>query len=213
MFKLIKKWAWLVILVTFLATATSGAMSFYYIQPMYAATSTVIVDSHNPADALKDDYNIILANQTMIKTYEQMVRSSSLEKEVIAKLKLNMTPDQLDPLINVSSGAESEMLSIRVVNANPRQAALIANTLAETLRDKVSGLLNRDNIKVFDMSSEEKNASPISPNKKLNIAVAFILGLSASLGIVYFFESSRRIVMNTENGLHITAKRATRSSI
>jgi capsular polysaccharide biosynthesis protein len=211
MFKLFKKWAWLVILVTFLATATSGVMSFYYIQPMYAATSTVIVDSHNPADALKDDYNIILANQTMIKTYEQMVRSSSLEKEVIAKLQLNMTPDQLDPLINVSSGAESEMLSIRVVNANPRQAALIANTLAETLRDKVSGLLNRDNIKVFDMSSEEKNASPISPNKKLNIAVAFILGLAASLGIVYLFESSRRIVMNTENGLHIPAKRATRS--
>jgi len=48
--------------------------------------------------------------------------------------------------------------------------------------------MNIQNVQVVDEAVELSNPTAVKPNKKLNIAIAFILGLMVSVGLAFLLE-------------------------
>jgi capsular exopolysaccharide synthesis family protein len=77
------------------------------------------------------DYNAVLANERLAGTYSQILARRSVLESAIGQLGLSETPDALAKRVTVEAVPETQLIRLSVQDANPSQAVLIANTLAE----------------------------------------------------------------------------------
>jgi len=184
-----KRWV-IVMVLPIIAALTSGVISFYVIKPVYQASTTLIVgekasDSTKAAAQMLDN-NVLLANQQLAKTYATIAQSRTVEQNVIRDLNLSMTVEELDKLISITQVKTTEILDIQITNTEPVLAASIANTMAQEFSKTVIEIKKVDSVSIVDKAVTPE--TPVKPNKKLNILIAFVVGLMASVGLVFLLE-------------------------
>lgn len=184
-----KRWI-IVIALPIIAAITSGIISFYIINPVYQASTTLIVGrkaSESTLVAEKGLENgVLLANQQLAKTYTEIAKSNTVEKNVIKDLDLAMSVKGLDSMISVVQVKTTEILEIQVTNTNPELAALIANSMAKEFSKAIIEIKKVDSVSIVDKA--EIPDSPIKPNKTMNVLIAFLIGLMASVSLVILLE-------------------------
>ena len=184
-----KRWM-IVVLLPLIAALTSGIISFFVIKPVYQASTTLIVgkkaSESGQAAAQMLDNSVLLANQQLAKTYATIAQSRTVEQNVIKNLNLSLTVGGLDSMISINPVKTTEILEIQVSNTNPELAASIANTMAQEFSKAVIEIKKVDSVSIVDTAVTPDK--PVKPNKKLNILIAFVVGLMASVGIVFLLE-------------------------
>ncbi|WP_088188386.1 Wzz/FepE/Etk N-terminal domain-containing protein [Desulfosporosinus sp. FKA] len=184
-----KRWL-IVIALPLIAALTSGIISYYIIKPVYQASTTLIVGKkateEGAAAAQMLDNNVLLANQQLAKTYATIARSRTVEENVIKDLNLTMTAEQLDGLIAVDQVNTTEILEIKVDNTDPERAASIANDIASEFSKAVIEIKKVDSVSIVDKAVTPD--IPVKPNKRLNILIAFVVGLMAAAGLAFLLE-------------------------
>lgn len=182
-----RRWI-LVISIPIIAMIVSGVLSFYVIQPQYAADTTLLVNQ-KPSDTQGViPYSDIQANQALVNTYSAIIKSASVENEVIQQLHLPYSTGALDGMISVSSPTQSQVIDVKVTDKSEAEAVNIANTLASDFQSKAATLMNVENVQIVDKAIAPANPAPVKPNKKLNLAIALILGLLVSVGLAFLLE-------------------------
>lgn len=184
-----KRWL-IVITIPLIAALTSGIISYFIIKPVYQASTTLIVGKkateEGAAAAQMLDNNVLLANQQLAKTYATIARSRTVEENVINDLNLTMTVEQLDKLIAVDQVNTTEVLEIKVDNTDPKQAASIANAMVSEFSKAVIEIKKVDSVSIVDKAVPPD--IPVKPKKTLNIAIAFVVGLMAAVGMAFLLE-------------------------
>lgn len=199
---------WLpVVVVPVVAAIVSGILSFFVLHPQYEADTTLLVNQpQNSAAQMALEYDSIMANQALVNTYSAIIKSNSIESSVIHKLGLPYTVQQLDKMITVSSPTQSQVIDVKVIAPSESQAVAIANALATTFQSRAAQLMNVENVQIVDRAFVQPNAKPVKPNKKLNVAVAFILGLIVGIGIAFlreYLDNRIRTPEDSERLLHL----------
>lgn len=184
-----KRWM-IVVALPLIAAITSGVISFFVIQPSYQATTTLIVgkkasDSGQDADQMLEN-NVLLANQQLAKTYATIAQSRTVENNVIRYLNLPLAVEEFDRMIAVNQVMDTEILEIKVINTDPGQATAIANRMAHEFSKAVIEIKKVDSVSIVD--SAVIPDTPVKPNKILNVLIAFVVGLMASVGLVFVLE-------------------------
>jgi len=184
-----KRWV-IVVILPLIAALTSGVISFFMLKPVYQASTTLIVgekasDPGKIADQMLDN-NVLLANQQLAKTYATIAQSRTVEGNVIKDLDLPITIEGLDSEISISQVKTTEILDITVTNSNPELAARIADKMAEEFSKTVIQIKKVDSVGILDKAVIP--TSPVKPNKKLNVMIAFVVGLMAAVGLVFLLE-------------------------
>lgn len=184
-----KRWL-IVVAIPLIAAITSGIISFFIIKSSYQASTTLIVGKKaseaGQAAAQMLDNSVLLANQQLAKTYATIAQSRTVEENVIKDLNLPLTVTELDSLISISQVKTTEILEIQVSNTNPELAASIANTMAQEFSKAVIEIKKVDSVSIVDKAVTPD--TPVKPNKKLNILIAFVVGLMASVGLTFLLE-------------------------
>jgi capsular polysaccharide biosynthesis protein len=108
--------------------------------------------------------------------------------KVIEKENLDMSASGLNGLITVSSEQNSQVVNISVQNEDPKKAADIANSIASTFKSEISKIMNVDNVTILTQADIGENPSPIKPQPVLNMAIAFVVGLMAGVGLAFLLE-------------------------
>ena len=185
-----KRWA-IVVIIPLIAALTSGIVSFFLIKPVYDAATTLIVgkkasDVNQTTQQSLIDYQVLLANQQLAKTYAMIAKSRSVEADVIKALNLNLTYGQLDKMVTVNTVPNTEVLQMTVENQNPQLAADIANTLAKEFSRAVIDIVKVDSVSVVDAAVPP--TGPVKPKKMLNVLIAFVVGLMLSVGLAFLLE-------------------------
>ena len=183
-----KRWV-IVVVLPLIAALTSGIISFYVIKPVYQASTTLIVGKKAAdvqAAAQMLDNSVLLANQQLAKTYATIAQSRTVEQNVIKALGLSVTVEGLDGMISINPVKTTEILEIQVTNTNPELAASIANTMFQEFSKAVIEIKKVDSVSIVDKAVTP--AQPVKPNKKLNILIALVVGLMASVGLVFMLE-------------------------
>lgn len=195
-----KRWI-IVVALPVLAALISGLVSFFVLKPVYQASTTIIVgkkvpDSPQTAGQILD-YNVLLANQQLAKTYAMIAQSRTVEQNAVADLNLSLKVEELDKMISVKPVPNTEILEIQVTNLRPELAASIANTMAREFSKAVIDIKKVDSVSIVDEAVIPEK--PISPRKMLNVLLAFTAGAMAALGLAFLLEVMDDTVKSSED--------------
>lgn len=196
-----KRWA-IVVAIPLLAALTSGIVSFFILEPVYQASTTMIVGkkaSDNTAKQAEQllDNSVLIANQQLAKTYGTIAKTRTVEENVISELGLTLTPGQLDGKIAVNPVKNTEILEITVQDTDPVLAADIANMMAKKFSDSVIQIKKVDSVSILDTAVAP--TSPIKPKKAMNVLIAFMVGLMASVGLAFLLEFLDNTIKSTKD--------------
>lgn len=183
----LKKRMNLIILITVIATAASGIVSYFFITPIYQASTQILVNQAKDDQAVFQ-YNEIQTNLQLINTYNVIIKSPRILELVIQDLGLDETVDELNNKITVASEKDSQVVNISVEDPDPNHAVKIANTIAAVFQKEIENIMNVDNVNILSKAEVKENMSPVKPKPLLNMAIAFVVGLMAGVGLAFLLE-------------------------
>jgi capsular polysaccharide biosynthesis protein len=99
--------------------------------------------------------------------------------------------------LSVELKNDTRIIQISAQNNDPVMAQTIANKVAEVFMEKVVDIMQVENVKVIDKAEVPK--SPVKPNKRQNVAIAFVLGLAIGFGVVFLIEYLDNTVKTPED--------------
>ncbi len=184
-FYILSKRIKLLIIIPLLAVILSGFYSYFYLIPVYRASTTLMLwkDYSNVGEMRSGDISL---NRSLVSTYREIAKSRLVADETVRRLGMELTAGQLISKIDVSLVSGTEVISISVIDGNPERAAIIANEVAEVFKIQVPQIIQMDNIKVIDEAIP--SYVPIAPRPKFNMVVAGLLGIMVALGLAFLLE-------------------------
>jgi capsular polysaccharide biosynthesis protein len=184
--------------VTLTCVFVSAIVSFFLIKPTYQASISVVIGSNKDESSTNPNqtYNDVMMYQKLVKTYSEFVKTRSVAEDAIDKLNLDKTPGALLDMISVAPKGDTEFLTITVKSKDAYEARDVANQVAKSLKDITKDIKKVDNVQLVDDALLP--SGPVSPKPLLNIAIALILGLFVSVGIVFLIEYLDNTVKDTD---------------
>lgn len=185
-FFVLKKKMWLICLSAIVCGAISGLVSFYVLEPVYEANTSLIVNKEIKKTQITttDDLNYV---QKLAITYGEIIKSRTVITSTIEKLKLDMTYEELEKIISVSNVSDTQIIKISIEHKNPVLATKICNTIPEIFTKEVQRISKASGVEVIDKAIVPEE--PIKPNKIMNIAIAMLLGVMVSVFVICLTEA------------------------
>lgn len=175
----------LTIIISFAAIAL--LVSYFLITPTYKASASIVVNQEENVDVSTLN-NAIQSNISLINTYKIVMTSPVVLDKVADDMNLSLSASELKEKLEVTSEANTQIITVTVSDTNHEKAAELANTVVQVFQDEIPELMNLENVKPLSLAETVDNPSPTSPNILLNIAVAAILGAIIGIGIAFLLE-------------------------
>jgi len=183
---IIRKRLWVIVLITVMAVAVSGVLSFFFLDKIYETSTTLMVSKAQNENVNVLQYNDVLLNQKLVKTYSEIAKSDRVLDKVIDKLELEATAEDLRKKVAVNSVQDTEIIRISVEDPDPQYATDLANAIAVVFMGEVADIMKMDNVQLIDPAKVPDE--PVKPRPVLNMAIAGLLGLMVSLGVIFLIE-------------------------
>jgi capsular polysaccharide biosynthesis protein len=187
----------MIILITITAVLVSGVLSYFVLTPIYQASTQILV---NQKKSDQNSYNMsdVQTNLQLVNTYNVIIKSPAILDKVAEDLKVGLTSQQINDEITVASQTNSQVINLSVQDPNPNRAAKIANKTAEVFKSEISKIMNVDNVNIIAKATVSSDQAPIKPSKKLNIAIALVVGLMVGVGLAFLLEYFDNTVKNEQ---------------
>ena len=174
-----------IILVTILFAIIGAAYSFYMVDPVFTASTTLILVSKRneeteTASNLQTELNV---NSKLVSTYRQILKSKLVVQQVIDDLDLDVDYSSLSKRIDVQSIEDTEILKVTVTDESAEDATEIANKLSKVFGDEVSKIYKINNVSIIDTA--EVPTEPSNINTIKNVVIVSLIGFVVSSGIVF----------------------------
>jgi capsular polysaccharide biosynthesis protein len=198
--RIIKKRLWFIALLVVLAVAASGYYSYYMVQPVYQASTDMIVSKteNGPNGQPVLDYTSVVMNLMLLDTYKEIIKTGKLMKTVAEQHpELGMSPQQLNGAVRISSAEKSQVMTISAVDASYDRAVDIVNAVAQTVVQEIPKIMKVDNVTILSPADKSDPAMQIAPRPVLTMAVSMIVALMFSIAAVFFYEYVKKASKST----------------
>lgn len=189
-----KRWK-IIALTTVLATVVSGIFSFFVISPTYEASTKIFIGKEG---AESEGYNSsdVSMYQNLIKTYSELIKTKDLVNKAIDNSQYDLSVNSVLNGITVNTLTGTQILQISYQSKSPSIAKNMLESITNEFITKAEELVPNGNVKILESVELPKN--PVAPNKTMNIAIAFILGMMVGFGIVFLLEYLDNTYKNKE---------------
>ncbi|MCC2378651.1 capsular biosynthesis protein [Bacillus wiedmannii] len=198
LFHILKKRLAMILAITLIVAIVMAIISFFFMTPLYQSSTQILVNQKKQ-EGTAIQIGEIQSNIQLTNTYKVIIKSPVILDQVNEKLNLKMTAQDLTGKINVANEKDSQVISITVEDKNPKLARDIANATADVFKGEVAKIMNVDNVTVLSKAEVAENQSPIKPRPMLNVAIACIVGLIASVGLAFLLEYLDNTVKKEED--------------
>jgi capsular polysaccharide biosynthesis protein len=181
---ILKKRIWIIISVTLLVTILSAIATLTILENIYQVNTTLYVGTKVSAQTGDIAYQDLLMGGQLVKDYIEFAKSRLISDIIVSELNLKNRAET--GLISITQRSDTRIIEITVQSSDPARAVIVANKFAEVFKRKAIELIDAVNIQVIDTAVMP--SAPIKPNKKLNVAISFVLGFMLSIGIIFFIE-------------------------
>lgn len=193
---------WYIILgLTLLGIGVSFIYAYYVSDETYIATSSMIVQAY---DANETDAVNLLTGQRLVDTYKEVSSSNKVLLEVIDRLELNLTIDQLRQMISVEGLTNTIIVEINVETTSPELSAAIANEIVYVVQELSIDFVILEDIEILDVALIPN--APSGPNKLLILVMGLMLGGILGVGSVLaieFLNTNIKSISDVENYLQL----------
>lgn len=188
--KIIRKRVWMIVIIVLLATLGTGVVSYFFLQPVYEASTKLIVNKSNDQVGISQvDINTVNVNIRLIDTYKEIIRTPRVMDKVVADYpELNISAEQLIKSVKVSSVNNTQVMTLIVQDLSYERAANIVNAVSKVFQSEIPKIMKVDNISLLNEAKDNEQPVPVKPNKKLNVAISFVVSLMVALGIAFLLE-------------------------
>lgn len=175
--KTLWKHIWLIIVSAIVGAVIGFSCANFLIAPTYS--SSVLLYVNNTSFSLGNtDFSIsssqISAAQSLVKTYTVILDNRTTYERVIQKSGVSYTPTQLAKMVQAGAVNGTEIMEVTVTSADPYEAALIANCIAEVLPHRISEIIEGASMEVVDTA--EPNLKKIAPSVTKYTMIGLVLG-------------------------------------
>lgn len=204
--KLLWRWSWLIV---FCGVVAGGAG--YLIRerqiPVYRSSTTLLAIPGRPSREAASD----LDAQTydgLVRTYKEMLLKRPVLESVITNLQLTMSVRDLIDKMSVDIIRDTQLIVVTVEDADPQQAAHIANEVVRVFSQQEATLLanpyalNRPGLHIVE--SAEPPVEPFGRSHLHVTLLAAIIGMMFSLGIVFMLEYTDTAIRSSADVTQLT---------
>jgi len=193
--RIVRRRGWIVLLVAALTAVSALVFSLIVKEraPVYRSQIAVLVQPS------RTDLGQAEAAKTLLDSYVAWMDSNYRAAEVIDRLKLDMTPEQLRSDVTIASESQRLVINIEVKNANGD----VANDVARTWADLFLEWRNAENQKV--RREDRIDAQIIDdpryeldfPKTGINTVAGAALGLLIGVAVVFVLEYAESGIIRT----------------
>lgn len=183
-----KRWK-LIALITIVATLVSAILSFFVIKPQYEATTKLFIGKQESQDNNAYNNNDVMMYQQLMKTYAELAKTSDLVTKAVKSADLDYNQEDIKAILknlNATPSAETQILDLSFKGGNPKEVLKLTEAITNEFISESKELIPNGNVQVIQKPQLPER--PVSPNKKLNIFIAFVLGLMVGVGVVLLLE-------------------------
>ena len=180
-----KKWFIMAILCA-VCVAASAVYSFFIAKLVYQAETTLTVKTEKTEGTNSLSNDQVMVSQKLALTYGEIIKSRKVLDEVIKNLDLKESNGSLASKISVSTVTDTQIIKVSVQDTNKSNAAKIANEIPKVFAKEAIRIADANGVEVIDKAQTPVN--PVSPNKKMNILIAGVLGVMIGLFIIFIIE-------------------------
>ena len=185
-FEALKK-RWIsIVSITLVATLISGILSFFVIKPTYEVSTKVFIGKE---ESNQEGYNTndIQMYQKLLQTYAETIKTNEVVQAAINSTNnTDLTVPAVKGALTVTPVSDTQILQIKYQNKNPEVAKEVLESITNEFVILAKELVPNGNVRVIEAVQLPEN--PVAPNKKMNVAIAFLLGLMVSVGLVFLIE-------------------------
>jgi len=179
-----KRWK-MIVSITLMATLVAAIVSFFIIAPKYEASTKVFIGKEDTKDQNYNNSDIQMYQQ-LLKTYAGVITTNDLVEKAIDTANLNVTSEEVLNNLTVTPSANTQILEIKYISTDRVLSRDLVDAVTTQFIKTSTELIPNGNVKIIE--SVKMPESPVSPNKKMNIAIAFLLGLMISVGLAFLLE-------------------------
>ncbi len=176
---------WWIILVAVVATAVS-AVGFTKLQtPTYQSTVEVVIQPARP------DFGLTQSAKTLLRSYMTVADSNKWAQQVIDRLRLDMTPQQLRANARFAAEDDRMVIKIEIEDTDGEQANRIARTWAMLLvewRDSENQRLRKEDRVGAVLRDEPTYSQAWPPRTSIVLVAGVIFGLLIAAVVIFFLE-------------------------
>lgn len=165
--------------------------------PTYEAQVSVLIGKMPDNQQQQIQYNDVMMYQKLLKTYSEIAKSRLVAESTIKQLNKDLTYEDFSKLITVTPQVDTQIMMLKARSKDPKDAMDTVNALSENFIKEAMRLYPTGNVQIIDSAAMPDK--PIKPKKKLNIAIAFVLGLMISFGLVFLFEYMDNTIKTEED--------------
>lgn len=187
LYRLIEKWK-IIVLACLFGALIAAVCTFYFITPMYTATSKLyVVNAKDSAINLSD----LQIGNYLASDYTEVFSNWHVHEMVLQRLGLDYTYSQLAEMVSVENPKDTRILYVNVVSDDPQEAKDMADTYAQVAREFIAVKMDTEQPNIFEEALLPSR--PSSPNKSRNIIMGFMIGfiLSCSVTVAQFLMDDR----------------------
>lgn len=158
----------------------AGAFTHYFIPVKYTAVSRMYMISASSDSVVNlSDLNI---GASLSNDYVELMKSRPVLEDVIDKLDLDYTYEQLAKMISLSVVSNTRIVRISATSTDPEEAMNIANQMAVTSRTQLPKVMDAPSPSIAESAVLPQHKS--SPSMTKNVLLGAMLLLFAVLGIL-----------------------------
>ena len=195
---------WLVALVPIVCAIVTFLGTFYFITPLYSASSMFYVNNSNFSlgdTSLSISSSDITASKNLVNSYIVILKTRETLNDVIDYAGVDISYSQLSGMITASSVSSTEIFRVTVTGPNPEEATKLANAIEYILPNRIKNIVEGTSAKVVDSAIVPK--SPSSPDYVDNTIIGFLVGLVAVVAVIVLKEIFD-IKIRTEEDITLT---------
>lgn len=192
----IKK-GWRIIVVTTLAfTIAAIVINFFFIEPQYKAYTKLFVGKDRNEDK-SENYNSseVQMYQKLSKTYIDIIQTNDTVENACKAKGIEVNPQDILSRLTVSSESDTQILTIEYLDKDRERARDIVEAISEEFQNTSTQFFNAY-VKVVE--TVKLPQAPATPNKKVNIAISFLLGIIFGTAIVLIIQLFDRTFKDKE---------------
>ena len=175
--------------------SSTGIFSFFVISPTYEASTKVFIGKEE-SSMESYNYNDITMYQKLLKTYSELIKTKDLINRAITNSKYELKVEEVLNDVSVTTVADTQMIQIAYRSTSPNIAKNMLENITNEFIATAQELVPNGNVRILESVELPKN--PVAPNKKMNKAIAFILGMMVGFGIVFLLEYLDNTYKNKE---------------
>lgn len=175
--------AWAIILSAIIMGGIAFGVTYNFIAPEYEASIKVYVNNTNQANTTTLTQSDLYVAKQLVSTYIVTLESRTTLNQIITEAGLDYDAEELEKMISAAAINDTEVFEVTVTSEDAKEAALIANTIADILPSRITEIVENSSVRIVDYAII--NEEPVSPSYVKNVAIGVMAGIVVSVALIF----------------------------